>query len=68
VGLADIALYPWFERWPVLEHYRGLGIPGELKALLDWVEAMKGRDAVMRGGQPAEFYIGEYEHYARGSI
>jgi glutathione S-transferase len=66
VCLTDIALYPWFERWPVLEHYRGLSIPGELKALLDWVESMKGRDAVMRGGEPAEYYIGEYARYAEG--
>jgi glutathione S-transferase len=66
VCLSDLALYPWFERWPVLEHYRGFSIPGEMKALLNWVEAMKGRDAVMRGGQPAEFYIAEYEHYAKG--
>jgi glutathione S-transferase len=66
VGLADIALYPWFERWPVLEHYRGLGISRERKALLGWIAAMQERDAVKRGGQPADFYIREYEHYARG--
>ncbi len=66
VGLTDIASYPWFERWPVLEHYRGLEIPREHKALLGWITAMQERDAVKQGGQPADFYIREYEHYARG--
>ncbi|MEZ4598235.1 MAG: glutathione S-transferase family protein [Syntrophotaleaceae bacterium] len=66
VCLTDLALYPWFERWPVLEHYRGWAIPRDMTALLSWVEAMKGRDAVVRGGQSAEFYIGEYARYAEG--
>ena len=66
VGLTDIACYPWFERWPVLEHYRGLAIPGDLKSLLSWIETMKDREAVKKGGQPAGFYIEAYEEYASG--
>jgi glutathione S-transferase len=66
VGLTDLACYPWFERWPVLEHYRGLAIPGELKSLLSWIAAMKDRDAVKQGGEPADFYIEAYEDYASG--
>lgn len=66
VGLADIAFYPWFERWPVLEHYRGLALPGELKALSGWIETMRQRDAVIIAGMPAAFYIAGYQDYARG--
>ncbi len=66
VGLTDIAFYPWFERWPVLEHYRGFAIPGRLKSLIGWIDEMQDRDAVQLGGQPAEFYIQEYADYASG--
>ncbi len=66
VGLTDIAFYPWFERWGVLEHYRGLPIPYHLTALLGWIETMRGRDAVELGSAPADFYVKEYEDYAAG--
>ncbi|MDX2493548.1 MAG: glutathione S-transferase family protein [Desulfuromusa sp.] len=64
VGLTDIAFYPWFERWAVLEHYRGLRIPDNLTSLLGWIETMQGRDAIRLGSEPADYYIGEYEDYA----
>ncbi|MCF6265619.1 MAG: glutathione S-transferase family protein [Desulfuromusa sp.] len=64
VGLTDIAFYPWFERWAVLEHYRGLRIPDNLTSLLAWIETMQGRDAIKLGGEPADYYIGEYADYA----
>lgn len=66
VGLTDIAIYPWFERWAVLEHYRGLRIPEHLDYLLGWIETMQGRDAVMLGSESAEYYIAEYTDYAAG--
>ena len=64
VGLTDIAFYPWFERWAVLEHYRGLRIPDHLEALHGWIEAMQGREAVRLGSEPAAYYITEYIDYA----
>ncbi|BCR05903.1 glutathione S-transferase [Desulfuromonas versatilis] len=66
VGLTDIAFYPWFERWAVLEHYRDFPLPEGLSALRAWIGAMQQREAVRLGGQPAQFYIAEYEDYARG--
>lgn len=66
VGLVDIAFYPWFERWAVLEHYRGVPIPGGMESLLGWIGAMQDRDAVQLGGEPAGYYIGEYKDYASG--
>ena len=59
VGLTDIAFYPWFERMPLLEHYRGLKIPDHLSSLLSWIETMQGRDAVKLGGEPVDYYIDE---------
>lgn len=67
VGLADIALYPWFERWPVLEYYRGLAFPGGLKNLAGWIETMQAREIVKSAGMPAEFYIAAYADYATRS-
>ncbi len=66
VGLADIALYPWFERWPVLEHYRELKIPDRFEALHAWIGMMQSREAVIQGGEPVGYYIAEYAEYAAG--
>jgi glutathione S-transferase len=66
VGLTDIAFYPWFERWAVLEHYRGLRIPEQLTSLRGWIKTMQGRDAVRLGDEPAAYYIDQYADYAAG--
>lgn len=66
VGLTDIAFYPWFERWSLLEHYRGLKIPDNHNALLHWIETMQGRDAVRLGSEPVDYYIGQYAAFATG--
>ena len=68
VGLTDIAFYPWFERWAVLEHYRGLRIPEHLTSLLGWIDAMQGRDAVGLGSESAAYYIDQYAAYAAGTV
>ncbi|WP_321391092.1 glutathione S-transferase family protein [uncultured Desulfuromusa sp.] len=65
-GLTDIAFYPWFERWPLLEHYRGLKIPDQFHFLRGWIEQMQQREAVQSGGEPAEYYIEQYAAYAAG--
>jgi glutathione S-transferase len=67
VGLTDIAFYPWFERWPMLEHYRGVSIPSERQALLRWIETMQTRMAVKQNAEASDFYISEYAAYADGS-
>lgn len=66
VSLTDIAFYPWFERWAVLEHYRGFRIPEHLNALLNWIDAMQERDAVRLGSEPSAYYIDQYADYAAG--
>lgn len=67
ISLADIAIYPWFERWPVLEHYRGLQIPEALERLHQWIAAMQGRENVKKNMGETDFYIAEYTDYANGN-
>lgn len=64
--LADIAIYPWFERWQVLEHYRGLEIPEAMTALLEWIENMQERESVKSNKADLDFYIAGYVDYASG--
>lgn len=64
--LADIAVYPWFERWPVLEHYRRFSWPRDLKALELWLAAMQTRKSVKANLNERSFYIREYADYAHG--
>jgi glutathione S-transferase len=66
ISLADIAVYPWFERWAVLEYYRGLTIPDDMVALQKWIVTMHKRDSVKNNVAEDSFYIGEYTDYANG--
>jgi len=56
--LADIAFYPFFERFPALAHYR---------ALQRWLDAMQARPSVIAHGASAEFHVKTYAPYADGS-
>ncbi len=62
--LADLELYPWFERWQVLEHYRGFSIPSECKGLGRWKEALASRPTVAAIAEKPEFYVTQYRSYA----
>ena len=66
ISLADIAIYPWFERWAVLKHYRGLTIPNAMDALQKWITTMHKRDSVKSNEEEDSFYIEEYIDYASG--
>jgi len=65
--LADIAFYPFFERFPVLAHYRGFDLPADCHGLANWLAAMRARTSIQALARSAEFYIGAYAHYADGS-
>lgn len=67
VSLVDLSLYPWFERWAVLEHYRGFTLPSECKRLKEWHSAMANRESVQAIEHPADFYIQQYINYASGT-
>ncbi len=66
-SLADIAFYPFFERFPVLAHYRGFELPAACSGLAAWLDAMRARASVEAQGEPASFYVEAYSHYADGS-
>jgi glutathione S-transferase len=59
-SLVDFALYPWFERWAGLAHYRGFQIPSEHARLLRWIDASRKVEAVRAHENPAEFYVQRY--------
>ncbi len=66
LSLVDLAYYPWFERWPALEHYRQLALPDEFPRLRRWQEAMLERRAVQEAMEPDQFYLEGYRDYAEG--
>lgn len=67
LSLVDLAFYPFFERLPILEHYRGFSLPEECPRLSDWWATMRERPAVQQIMKSPEFYIRSYTHYADGS-
>lgn len=67
VSLVDLTFYPWFERWSVVEHYRNLSFPSECPKLKQWWETMSQRDSVQKIRNSEDFYIREYEKYAKGT-
>lgn len=66
-SLLDITYYPWFERWAVLEHYRGLSIPDSCIRLKTWWQAVGDRPAVQATAQSADYHIEKYDRYANNT-
>ncbi len=67
VTLVDFALYPHFERFCVLEHYRDIEIPEECGALREWMAAVAERSCVIKTGHDADYHIQSYIGYANGT-
>ena len=59
-SLVDFSLYPWFERWAGLEHYRDFPVPKELKRIERFRHAVRELDAVRAHENPADFYLERY--------
>lgn len=66
-SLVDIAFYPWFERLPVMAHYRNFRVPDECRLLRRWTRRMSQRQSVRESAHPAEFYILRNARYADGT-
>ncbi len=64
VSLLDIAYYPFFERLPAWEHYRGIRIPDGCPRLAAWREAMAARPSVRSMANAPAYYIEHYKGYA----
>jgi glutathione S-transferase len=67
LSLVDISYYPWFERWPALEYYRGLSVPEDCTRLYRWWQAMEQEPCVLATKQPGEYHIEKYVKYAEGT-
>ncbi|MDQ7010189.1 MAG: glutathione S-transferase family protein [Mariprofundaceae bacterium] len=66
-SLVDIAWYPFFERFDVLKHYRGMDIPTECRRLKAWFATMRQRASAKATGHSTDYYIERYARYADGS-
>ena len=67
LSLVDISYYPWFERWPALEHYRGLSVPADCPRLQRWWQAMEEQPCVLATKQAGDYHIQQYAKYAAGN-
>lgn len=56
-SLVDISFYPWFERLPVLEHFRNFSFPSQTPRLQQWWSAVRDRDSIRAVANPTSFYV-----------
>ncbi|TVQ65121.1 MAG: glutathione S-transferase family protein [Spirulina sp. DLM2.Bin59] len=66
-SLVDIALYPWFERWETLSHYRGFPLPADCPRLQTWLAKMNGRGTVQAWRNDPQQYLDDYRAYANNT-
>lgn len=64
ISLVDLSFYPWFERLPALEYYRGFKLPSEFTRLQQWQNAVSQRESVQKIANSQEFYIDRYARLA----
>ena len=67
ISLVDLNLYPHFERFCVLTHYRGLEIPNSCSKLKAWIAAMRKRPSVVATAHDDDYHINAYASYANGT-
>jgi glutathione S-transferase len=67
VSLVDIAMYPHFERFNVLKHYRDIEIPDNYVMIHTWLEAMKALPSVQQTEKGGDYHIKAYETYAEAT-
>ena len=63
-GVVDVVFWPWFERFGLHTHYRGLEFPARCQRRSRWVESMRQRPAVEAASMPLKFYIDGYARFA----
>lgn len=56
-SLVDISFYPWFERLPLLEHFRKFTLPAETPRLQTWWNLVGDRSSIQAVANPADFYL-----------
>eukprot|EP01137_Pigoraptor_chileana_P013357 Opistho-2@66775 len=68
-SLADVLLFPWIFRLPVLTHYRGYEVPNtpEYAAFHKFVAAFTERKSAKAAAPPQQLFIDGYYKYANPS-
>ncbi|MHC5724704.1 MAG: glutathione S-transferase family protein [Nostoc sp.] len=56
-SLVDISFYPWFERLPLLEHFRKFTLPPETPRLQTWWNLLRDRSSIQAVENPVDFYL-----------
>ncbi|AVH69839.1 glutathione S-transferase family protein [Nostoc sp. 'Lobaria pulmonaria (5183) cyanobiont'] len=56
-SLVDISFYPWFERLPLLEHFRKFTLPAETPRLQTWWNLVGDRSSIQAVENPVDFYL-----------
>jgi glutathione S-transferase len=56
-SLVDISFYPWFERLPLLEHFRKFTLPSETTRLQQWWNLVRDRKSIQAVANPTSYYI-----------
>lgn len=67
LSLVDLTYEPWFERLPVMEHYRGVGLPPECRRLRALADNLMERPSVRSISLPLDRYIEGARSYADGT-
>jgi len=57
LSLVDISFYPWFERLPLLEHFRHFTTPTETVRLQKWWDNLRTLQSIKAVENPTSFYI-----------
>ncbi|MEH2264340.1 glutathione S-transferase family protein [Nostoc sp.] len=57
LSLVDISFYPWFERLPLLEHFRNFTLPTETPRLQKWWNTLRSRESIRAVENPTSFYL-----------
>lgn len=68
LSLVDLTFYPWFERFCILEHYRGISLPDHCSFLYQWWQNMLQRDSVQKIQNSSQFYLNQYQKYANNTV
>jgi glutathione S-transferase len=56
LSLVDISFYPWFERLPLLQHFRNF-VPSETPRLQEWWNVLRERESIKAVENPTSYYI-----------
>lgn len=62
-SLVDISFYPWFERLPVLEHFRNFTLPTETPRLQEWWNVVRDRPSIKAVENPVSYYIERFTKF-----